>query len=94
MDLLEKEKHDEISQEDVQLAYFQLFTSPSAKAVWFDIMQQFSFFHNSTFVPGDPHSTSFNEGKREVFRYVAKKIEEGRKVKMSPPPKEDEEVFV
>lgn len=94
MDLMEKEKQDEISRRDVQIAYYELFTGINAKIPYIDLMTEFSYFHKSTFVAGDSHATAFNEGRRDAFRYIALQIEQGRKNKLSPESKEDEEVII
>lgn len=46
-----------------------LFTSPAGER-FLEHMYQYCRQGRSTFIPGDPHATSFYEGKREVMLYI------------------------
>ena len=45
--------------------YGHVFGSPAGKRVLEDL-KKFCYYHRTTYVPGDPHATSKNEGSREV----------------------------
>ncbi len=51
-------------------AYVNLLGSPEGHAVLRDLAA-YCRVGTSSFVPGDPHQTAFNEGARDVFLHVA-----------------------
>ena len=52
-------------QRELKRAYYELFRSDSGQIVLADIMRQ-GHLDQSTYVIGDPHETSFREGKRRL----------------------------
>ncbi len=53
--------------------YKTVFKSEEGRRVLWDLMKQASMISTS-YVQGDPHSTSFNEGTRSVCLHILKKI--------------------
>ena len=76
-----------IRDRDVHAAFRRVFDTPDGKTVLNQIMKD-GFVFRSTFVQGDPHKTSMNEGSRRlalgIVQYFAKdhgdfvrRVEEG-----------------
>ncbi len=62
------------------LAAYRLFeTTPDGQAVLQDLCD--SYYDVSSFVPGDPHATAFNEGRRAVVIAIFEVLEELRQKK-------------
>lgn len=61
-------------------AYKRLFdqSNPDARAVLKDLMRV-SGFGRTTFVIGDPHKTSFNEGQRAIVLGILRQISKDQK---------------
>jgi hypothetical protein len=56
-----------------QKDYKLLFNSDLGKKVLADLSKVVGFLER-THVPGDPHSTAFNDGQKDVLRYIYSKI--------------------
>lgn len=54
---------------DTALAYRRLFTSADGRLV-LRSLSQYCNVTASSFAPGDPHQTSFNEGQRDTFNHI------------------------
>jgi hypothetical protein len=54
-------------------AYKELFSSPTGKRVLADLSHKVGFLERAHVV-GDPYSTSFNDGQKDVLRMIYKKI--------------------
>jgi hypothetical protein len=69
--------------ESLAIAYRKVFESPEGKVVLADIYK-YTNIHESSFDPGNPYITSFNEGLRRVglriFSYLEIRPEDIRKI--------------
>ena len=83
---------NEVPRDEVEIAYYKLFTAPLAKIPYTDIMNQFSFFYAPTLTSNDPYKMAFNEGQRSVFCYIARMIQQGQD-KLTKP-QEDEDIIL
>jgi len=62
-----KPAHLMVGKADVILAYKSVAATDEGRIVIADLVRKFGFSRTSTFVPGDPHRTSLNEGQRSVM---------------------------
>lgn len=58
----------------VNTAYKKTFSSEYGQIVLQDLMLAAGIISGSSFVPGDPHQTSFNEGRREIVNRIIESI--------------------
>lgn len=58
----------------VQAAYRLFEMSPDGKAVLDDLCD--AYYDRVSFVPGDPHTTAFNEGQRSVVAAIFQILED------------------
>ena len=58
----------------VNTAYKRVFSSEDGKVVLEDLMLSAGIISGSSYVPGDPHQTSFNEGRREIVNRIIESI--------------------
>lgn len=58
----------------VNTAYKKVFSSEHGQIVLEDLMLSAGIISGSSYVPGDPHQTSFNEGRREVVNRIIESI--------------------
>jgi hypothetical protein len=61
--------------EELKLAYRRTFNTDDGKQVLDDLMKRFSF-NATTFVSGDPHTSSFNEGQRAAVLLIVRMLSE------------------
>lgn len=56
---------------EIHASYVRVFSTPDGERVLRHILSE-GGAHKPTFVAGDPHATSFNEGKRTMALSIAK----------------------
>mgnify|MGYP003114326865 CR=1 FL=1 len=61
--------------DDLKKTYRQLFNTDEGKIVLNDLELRFHILA-STYVPGDPHDTSYREGQRSVVLTILRMMEE------------------
>lgn len=66
-------QEDELKQ--LQQDYRHVFSSDEGKRVLEDLKLR-GFFYSSTFTPGDPHGTTWNEGQRAIVLTIISMIEQ------------------
>ncbi len=59
---------------DLRAAYLRLFRSPDGEAVLADLDRR-GFARASTFAPGDPYRTAYNEGFRGMVLHIRSMME-------------------
>lgn len=68
-----KSKKEITPEEKLVGAYKALFKGPNGRIVLHDLMVSTGYFRNG-YVKGDPHGTSFNEGRRSVILDIIHKL--------------------
>lgn len=63
----------ELTHDELCVIYQKVFTSPVGQTVVEDLRK--SFGDRPSFVPGDPHGTSFREGQRDVYLTILSMLE-------------------
>ena len=58
----------------VNTAYKRVFSSEEGQTVLHDLMVSARIISGSSYVPGDPHQTSFNEGRREIVNRIIETV--------------------
>jgi len=61
--------------EELKLAYRRTFNTDDGQRVLDDLMKRFSF-SATTFIPGDPHTSAFNEGQRAAVLLIVRMLSE------------------
>ena len=65
----------DLTPEHIQAAFWTCFHSESGRIV-FAMLEEMAFNNETTFTPGDPHGTAFNEGRRSLLLDIKRNMED------------------